>query len=378
MPASKDADNTLIEKILWKLGSPLRAPTPSNAGLDGHISRLMSAVTTDYPDEESRMIAIRNSGINMFVELEELLRSASEFTCWALLNDHYDMRPFDRFRYSKNRARVFSQKIFGDEAAVRGASFLYDPTGANALSVLRSSFRVQAEICETHLSNSENYLRPAWQIPSFANHGDVQKFPLHHTVLFLDLRPECQRRLIDSLRSVTLALTRTDICEIRNSLGHPRESFPSNEALLDAIAAIRSALGFLSSEGLLVIVRKYAGETIDKFNRRRIRMTDGRGDEVVLTAPNQLMMLDLPSYAVPQVVIRDALFAASLQPARFEAADDSEWSEMWHNVGFIDSWLNRDGTVVVSDGVTEDLVANEVPARNTASGTQTSGQYKSL
>lgn len=369
LPSSNNADEALVEKIMWKLGSPLPTPMPAQATLERLTVQMLNTIAVDYPDDESRITAIRNVGINMFVELEDLLRACSNFACWALLNDHYDLHPFDRFRYYESHARAFAAKLFGDEAAKRGDAFPYDPTTGNVLSVLINSFRVLADICGSRLRDRKEYIRPSWQIPAFSNHSDVQQFPLQHTTLFLDLRPESQQRLIDCLRSVALALTRTDVCERRNSLGHPREFFPSNEKLAESVQAIRTAIGFLSSEGLIPTIRQYAGEDIDKFNRRRIRMADGRGDDVRLTAPNQLMMIDLPSYLSPQIIVQDALFAGTLQPARFEVANDSAWAEKWHDVGRIDSWLNRRDSSIVPDGIAPDgagVVESSVPDAESA------------
>ena len=364
LPAADNVEEQLIEKMLWKLGSPLPTPKPPYASLDRHISRLSRATAAGYPDEDARIIAIRDAGMSMFVELEELLRSASQFACWALLNDHYGMHPFERFRYSKNRAVALSNQIYGEEAAERGSSFPYDPTAGNTLSVLISAFRVLAEVCDQRAGSAERYIRPAWQIPTFSNHSDVQKFPLQHTSLFFDLHAAWRERLLDSLRSATLSLTRTDICEVRNSLGHPRETFPKNERLTNVVKAIQDAVACLTSVGLMPIIRKYSGETIDRFNRRRIRMADGYGDEIILTAPNQLMMLNMPSYSVPQIAVQGAYLEGSLQPARFEVADDSEWTEAWHDVGLIDSWLNR-GEIVP---ITEELAVEASSSEQGASG----------
>jgi len=361
VPATAEAEKLLTEKMLWKMGSPLPTPKPAHASLDRHIARLMSATSREYVDEDARIIAIRDAGMSMFVELEELLRLTSLFACWSLLNDHFGMHPFERFRFSKGRAQLFSAAIFGAESLRRGASFPYDASLGNPLSVLIGAFRVLAEVCEARSEDEGAYLRPDWQVPNFSSHSDVQKFPLRHTSLFLDLHADSKQRLLATLRSVTLALTQTDICAVRNGLGHPRETFPNNERLVDAVQAIQSAISALAAEGLIPIVRKYAGEHVDKFERRRIRMADGSGDEVVLTAPNQLMMIGLPPYSVPQVVVKGASFVGSSQPARFEVADDSEWSETWHHVGFIGSWLNRAETNLVSEDVDVEVAMNEAP-----------------
>jgi hypothetical protein len=357
VPTDSDAEQVLAEKIMWKLGSPLPTPKPSYAAIEQLAAQMLDAAATDYPEEEARITSIRNVGMSMFVELEDLLRATSNFACWALFNDHYEMHPFDRFRYYESHARAFSSRIFGDEAESRGGSFPYDPAGGNSLSVLISSFRVLADVCESHVASSADYMRPRWQLPTFFNHSDVQQFPLQHTALFLDLRPENQQRIIDSLRSVSLALTRTDVCERRNSLGHPRESFPGNEKLIECVQAIRTAINFLSSEGLVPVIRTYAGEHTDTFSRRRICMADGRGDEVVLTAPNQLMLLNLPTYKVPQIIVQDALLAGTLQPVRFEVADDSPWAEMWRDVGLIGSWLSRRGGDYGTDEITAEMAS---------------------
>ena len=350
LPVSADAEQNLVEKILWKLGSPLPTPKVPYAALEQHLSTLTAAITTDYPDEESRVIAIRSVGMNMFVELEALLRYSAQFACWALLNDHYAVHPMDRFRYSRNRVEVFARTVFADAALELGDAFPYSGSNGNALSVLISSFRVLADICESRQARAESFSREAWQIPEFSSHSDVQRFPLLHTSLILDLRDDSRARLIDTLRSVALSLTRTDICAVRNGLGHPRETFSNDEKLIEANQAIRAAVGILATAGLMPIIRKYSGEEVDKFKRRTIRLADGNGDPVLLTAPNELMMLDLPNYEVAQVVVQDAVLTGSLQPVRFEVADDSEWVEVWHGVGLIDSWLSVPAVTVSQEG----------------------------
>ena len=370
IPATIDAEESLVEKILWKLGSPLPTPKVPYAPLEQHLSKLMASTATEYADEEARVTAIRSVGMNMFVELESLLQHTSQFACWALLNDHYAVHPLDRFRYSRKRADDFARSVFRNAAAELGDAFPYNSTNGNVLSVLISSFRILADICESRLKDAESYTRQDKRIPAFTGHSDVQRFPLLHTVLFLDLRLDSQRRLTESLRSAALSLTRTDICALRNGLGHPREKFPSNDRLTEAVGAIRNAIAALAAVGMMPIIRKYAGEDIDGFNRRQIRMIDGSGDVVTLTAPNQLMMLDLPSYGVAQVVLQDALFVGSLQPARFEVADDSEWAELWHGVGLIDSWLGSGEAMVITegpsseDGTLQDTTAADISSKS--------------
>ncbi|MEU4367487.1 hypothetical protein [Micromonospora chersina] len=340
LPESEEAEIALVEKILWKLGHPLPAPKPMHNVVNQHTTELVRAAQMDYASDEARTVAIRSAGMNLFVELEEFLRACSEFACWSLLNDHYDLHPLNRFRYSAKRATEFARKIYQDAADERGPAFPYDASGKNTLSVLIASFRVLAEICEFRIDHKDDFLRPAWQFPTYAKHSDLQDFPLLHTALILDLRPERTQRLIDTLKTVTLILTRTDICEARNSLGHSRERFPTAEKLVEAAEAIRSAIEALNLEGLLPTIRQFIGETEDRFSRRWIKMSDGAGDEVLVTAPNQVMSLGLPPYRVPQIVARGAVLSGTLQPARFGVMDDSEWAELWRNVGLIDSWLN--------------------------------------
>jgi hypothetical protein len=360
LPETEEGEKTLIEKILWKLGGPLPVPEPPQAALERHAKGLSDSIIREYADTDARINSIRSVGMSMFVALEELLQKSSEFACWSLFADHYDLHPLDRFRYSKNRASAFSCKIFSDASSTRGASFPYDPMGKNTLSVLISSFRVLAELCESYLENEQDHVRADWQIPDFSKYNDIQSFPLRHTALFIDLRSDSQQRLMDSLRAVTLILTRTDVCEIRNGLGHPRETFPSNDKLIEAIRAIRNATNNLAVEGLIPIVRQFAGEAVDKFRRRRIRMSDGYGHEIVLNAPNQMMTLGLPSYLVPQVIVQDAFLAGSHQPVRFRVADDSEWAELWHDVGVVDSWFNRSDATIITD----ELISNNPTSDN--------------
>ncbi|MEU7946331.1 hypothetical protein AB0C50_16780 [Micromonospora taraxaci] len=360
VPNTQEAETALVEKILWKLGHPLPVPKPAQNPVNQHATALIYAVHGEYATEEARTVAIRSAGMNLFVELEELLRTASEFACWALLNDHYDLHPMNRFRYSPKRAAEFARKEYKDAADERGAAFPYDASGKNALSVLISSFRILAEICESRAECELNFLRPDWHFPAYAKHSEVQDFPLRHTALILDLRADRAQRLIDTLKAVTLNLTRTDICETRNSLGHSRERFPMNEQLLESVEAIRVAVDALNAEGLLPNIRQYAGETQDKFNRRWVRLADGSGDEVLVASPNQVMSLGFPPYNVPQIVTQGAVLFGTLQPVRFAVMSDSEWAELWRNVGLIDSWLNPEEPQIPSPRSGLDAPAVEV------------------
>jgi hypothetical protein len=334
------SDQDLVAGV-EKLGHKIPAPSRIDEPLCRLLDELTVSVRTPHATPEMRIASIRSAGINMFVELEGFLRRSSDFACWALLGDHYDVHPMLRFRYSESLASVFSAKMFGEAARERGDAFPYDDTfGRNGLSVLVQSFRVVANLCDDVLESETAYRRPRWKFPSFAGLSDVQSFPLNHTALILDLRPDCRERLQDVLRAVTLQLTRTDICEVRNRLGHSRERFPDNEEILRSVDEIRQAVTVLSSEGLSPIVRQYSGETNDAFQRRFVRLADGSGAEILLTAPSQVMWIDLPPYDVPQVVLVGGRLANTLQPARFEVVCESPWSRLWRGVGLIDSWLH--------------------------------------
>lgn len=339
-PSGAAEEQALLDRILWKLGNPLPAPPSAHSPLMSRVGDVKAACLERHADPDHHVNAVRGAAVNMFVALEELLTLTVDYCCWALLNDHYGDHPFERFRYSPKRAASYSRPLLEAAAAQRESGPGFDGSRRNTLAPLVSALRLIADLCEQRLGESDKYLRPHWQTPTYAQYSDVQEFPLRHTALFLDLRESSRERLVGSLRAAALALTRTDISQIRNQVTHFSDAL-SDDGLLAATDAIQDTVRALVEEGLLANVHQYAGEETDSLNRRRIRMADGSGTQVHLHAPHQLDSLGLPTYAEPQLILRSALFEGSRQPVRFAVPSDSRWTELWHEAGLIQSWLMR-------------------------------------
>lgn len=339
LPGSTAEEQLLLERILWKLGSPAPVPPVAHGAALLRINDLSRVCATRHADAEEHVNAVRGAAVNMFVALEELLTLTVDFCCWALLHDHYSAHPFDRFRYSPKRAASFSRPLLERAAAEHEGGPRFSSDRRNTLAPLVSALRLIAEICERHLAEPDGYRRPQWQVPTYARYSKVDGFPLYHTVPFLDLRASSQRRLLDSLRAAALALTRTNIPSIRNQVTHSSDALPTDIDLLRAADAIRDTIITLHVDGLVATVYRYAGERIDAFNRRRVSMADGNGDDVTLYLPHQLGLLGLPQLSEPQVIMNGAFFTGTIEPLRFAVASDSQWTETWHDAGLIHSWL---------------------------------------
>jgi hypothetical protein len=328
VPNSEEEEARFVRSVLWKLGDSL--PAPSTA--DSHLRELLKVVelSIDRSSPQVERLAlegVRSGGVNLFVELEEVLTRSIEYSTWLLLNDHFGLDRTHRFRYSASRARLLTaERLNGAQSKPK--DFVWDGNGFNTLGPLVEGLRVLAGECEWIKEHEKQYRRGEAEMPFFALY-QIFDFPFLHTCLVLDLTDESSTSLINTLRSAAAELERGHIADIRNRLSHARDDFPTPSEIGTACDAVSKTMDILAGQGMLPTVYVVASGARDAFERSLSVMTDGDGKELSIPGPSELSMCDLPALGTPQVISPGARIAGGLHIMRLAIEEDTEFTRMW-------------------------------------------------
>ena len=326
LPSNPDSDQELIQKILWKLGNGLPAPSPREHRVTERITLFRHVSTKEKDRTESGIDNIRSAGINMFVEFEALLADIIDYSCWMLLSDHYSSNRLLRFVYRKKVAQQFSRPLLMTRA--RQGSFEFKDDGSNSLGTLIEALRVIASLCDEAVGARPDFVRSADMIPFVDVFSDVFSFPFLHTKLILDIDPAKVTAVLNTLRSAASELEAAGVPSVRNGMGHPRPAFPTDEDVVKCCLGIERALTIMQADGILPTVYVRVDRTMDSFGRITTTMTDGDGRCVKLADPSEIALSGMPSLNVPQMIITGLYLERSSQPLRLAYVEETRFTDL--------------------------------------------------
>jgi hypothetical protein len=326
LPSDSDSDRELVEKVLWKLGNDLPAPPPPERRVTDRIQIFRRISDRERDRTEESIDSIRSAGINMFVELESLLSDVVDFACWMLLSDHYTDNRRMRFTYRKKVAQGFSRPLLA--ARSHDSSFEFDVTGANSLGTLIEAFRVIAGLCEEALEAATDFVRPKNTIPFIDVYSKIYFFPFIHTKLVLDIEPASVSTILSTLRSVASELDAAAVASVRNGMGHPRSTFPTDEDVVKCCLGIERALMSMQTQGMLPTVYVRISREIDAFGRICTIMSDGDDRHVRLVGPSEISGSGMPPASAPQMIMTGMHLAHSSQPLRLAYVEETGFTDL--------------------------------------------------
>ncbi|TDC73548.1 hypothetical protein [Streptomyces hainanensis] len=331
LPRTPDEESELIDRMLWKLGYPQDTPDSPDTAVRQFGAQLTGLLLTSTGPSSpvDRAEDVRSVGINLFTALERLLTSTLRFVCWALLSDPYPDERNRRFVFRRSWADRSLAETMSDPAGVP-VGFDYDPAGRNSLGVLIQAFRVLATKCEQVLEREGDFVRDEARVPFFAARASsVYTFPFLHTRLVLDLSHDSRQSLLAALRNFASALETGRVVEVRNSLVHDGDDFPTAARIRDACAMVGKGLDILVEHGLLPTIYTCVGQSVDTYRRKVMLMTDGAGHTVQLGSPSELDQCELPPYERPQIILTGARLALTGEPMRMRYEEETEFTRMW-------------------------------------------------
>jgi hypothetical protein len=324
------SDEERVDSVLWKLGfsvEDLLDPHKRFWNLHDKMVQLtrQSQNNPSAPDEEQ----VRSQAVNYFVSLEDILKDSLLYTTWALSNDHF----------ASDRQFVYRPSL--DESAsletLRArASLDTDEDGRPRLTIddkmtlypLVRGFGLLAEVLADMQSRHDELTRPTVDIPIWIGAQDLERFPLEHTVPFLDLLPDSKATVLGHLRKITSTLIGADVNEARNEWLHPRANVEMDR-LRASLDAIRDAIEVMEDNGFSRQVYRRVRTEVDEANRSTVVLADSRGQEVVLFKPSGLAWLGLPRVDESQHIMSCARFAEPTEALRFVTQHDSAYSKIW-------------------------------------------------
>lgn len=329
IPPSTEEEESLVDKILWKLGFDIRLYPPHEQLFWNRLGKLVDAATSYSNYDESVEDLIRSAGVNFFVSLEEILDHSLSFVTWALLSDHYRVT---KFRCDISEARQFMASRLNGRQLGPNEPLEFDPGGKNTLYPLIQGFAVLAELCGEIIKNdSSKYRRPKTGLPRYYGRTEIEVFPFLHTVFVLDLTRSDYEQIISLLHNVTGTLEGSQICDIRNRLEHKRADFPNQKEIIAACEAIKGVVNKMEESGISPLVYLYSGETIDKYGRGFISYRNYRERGITISVPSQLRACRLPPPPAPLIISPSMHIGNTREPMRFECQETSEYTKMWQD-----------------------------------------------
>lgn len=329
IPSSKEEEDTLIDKILWKLGFDIRLYPPYERLFRNRLEKFVDVATSYSSYDESVKDLIRSAGVNFFVSLEEVLDHSLSFITWVLLSDHYRVT---KFRYDISEARQFMASCLNGRQLGSNEPLEFDPGGKNTLYPLIQGFAVLAESCGEIIKNDPSkYRRPKTGLPGYYGRTEIEVFPFLHTVFVLDLTRSDYEQIISLLHNVTDTLEDSQICDIRNRLEHKRTDFPNQEEIKAACEAVKGAINMMGESGISPLIYFYSGRTTDEYDRGFMSFRNYRGREIRINTPTRLHACRLPPRSVPLIICPRMHIGDTTELMRFQCEEMSEYKEMWQD-----------------------------------------------
>ncbi|MET8909188.1 hypothetical protein [Micromonospora sp. NPDC004551] len=325
-------DSDRVNAVMWKLGFSVEDILDPHAGF-WSIHDRMTQVTRQSPINPGAVDAeqVRRHANSYFVKLEDLLRDSLLYTTWALTNDHIaSTRPF-LYRPTVDETKALGTLRSFSSAEEAGAEHQLVLDEKLTIYQLSRGFQILADLLSSFCGESDKYLRPPMDLPSWRSRQSLQDFVFLHTVPFLDLLDESRASIIQQLREISRRLVGAEVNEARNEWFHARRSPLDINRLRLSLEAVRDAVSWIEDGGYSRHTYRRVRIETDEANRRTFVLADSRGQEVVFFRPSRFTWMSLPALEVPQHVMLSARFADPTETLRFVSEVDSPYSEMWRD-----------------------------------------------
>jgi hypothetical protein len=329
VPESKDEEDRIIEKILWKVGFNINLYPSSLRKFWKQYSEFESAINSLSDIREVEMEKLTGMSANLFVSLEDLLEQALSYMTWVLLSDHYIDT---KFRYVFEDARDFMVDQLDNFEYTNGEFLQLDKSGKNTLFPLITGFEVLAKVCEAILEQcTEKFARVDSEFPSFFNNTSLSTFPFLNKKFILDIRESDQQNVLKKLKEIPSELSRGNVLNIRNTLQHKREGFPAKKDFQKCLESVKICVSQLEEQNLFPCVFLLKETHKDKYDRIKISYEDYSGRIVEIYPSPEFMGIESPSSKDAQLIIPMIKLGETRHPVRFKYMEKSVYQQYWEN-----------------------------------------------
>lgn len=324
-------DTEIVSRILWKLGFKEFADDDPRAEFwsarEKFATMARSAQSPGSRDTEEFL----GVASKFFRELERYLAEALVFASWSMSHDHYsDSRPFQYgLSEHEQQGRAFLHEAF-EASGDKHFSFDFHDERAD-LTKLTMGFGYLGRHLQRLAKQPDTSLRSETEIPDYDGPQRLKRFPLRHTVPFLDLEPAAQSRIAGTFVEISQALTRGKVADVRNDHQHYRRSTTGSLQIVAALEEVERSLLSLELAGFGGVELRVNHLEQDPWGRTTFHLTGPRGARHTISLPTAFDRLPLPHPAEQQLVVGAAVFAAPGEVLRFRRIVDGRFTELWSN-----------------------------------------------
>lgn len=324
-----DEEDRLIKKLLWKLGFNVDIyPEYINLFWHRYHKFVYELSRGDNFDEHTREL-VRSSAVNFFVSLEQILGYSLSFITWVLLSDHFGDTHYKL--NLRNAQEVMAFKL--NNASSNKEKLIFDHSGRNTLYLLISGFSILAKTAIDVIDNNDDLIRGDSEIPEYYKYSTLNSFPFPHRILLLDIREQDREKILGVLRDITKSLSSANVCSIRNTIEHSRDSeeFPTFIEINKMCEIVSKVIINIITLGICPSVNYRVASNVDEYGRYSIKYKDCNGQEFSLANTGQFIDCELPDFSKPFVIVPCIHVGDSSELLRFEFEESSDYIEMWRN-----------------------------------------------
>lgn len=327
-----ESDESIANRILWKLGFPLHSEQDPRAEfwrLHEKLLGLTRASSAPGMRDTEEFLGVASK---YFRELERFLQETLAFSAWALLHDHVADPHAFHYGFEADNARglelVQESVAYGGDS-LKSYDFLNDKLD---IYTMARGFEFLSSRLAALNDEADALTRSADDFPAYSRGSRLKKFPFISTAPFLCLTDSSRMKLVSGLKSVAQALQRGKVNEVRNDHQHYRKTASGVGQIEQALREAENAMRTIESLGLALVESRVEDAVHDRWGRSEYYLAAPRGTRHVIARPSSFDWLGLPELDQAQYILRGAVFAEPNEVLRFQRRLDSEYSEMWQDV----------------------------------------------
>ncbi|SOC86896.1 hypothetical protein SAMN05660766_0559 [Curtobacterium sp. 314Chir4.1] len=322
-----ESDESIVERVLWKLGFSRYESEDPRAEfwrLHHRLIELAKVSRTPASRDTEEYLGVASK---YFRELERFLSEALAFAAWSLLHDHTSSaRPYEYGLESDQRHGLELVQAAADSQDTGDHEFDFLNGRLELYSLVRGF-----GLLGNHLRSldPDEHPRPASEVPAYARGSQLKRFPFRHRVPFLDLTAEARAVIPAELINLSKQLQRDRVNDFRNSHQHYQKTAAGIKQIEDALAGLELALRTVEALGFALVEFKVDDETHDRWGRSEFYFAAPRGQRHVISRPSGFDWLGMPPLSSSQYVVTSAIFDAPNEVIRVRRRVDSTFADLW-------------------------------------------------
>lgn len=322
------SDGDIAKLIAWHVGFVGSDPSAEMSELRANLAALKNIVRGIPVGNLGRAEAsqVRQLSGDVFVGLEQFLKTTIAFVAWSMMNDHY-MDPHG-LSYTPVTAAEFLAKWLTGRNSQLGSKDL----DKFVLGELLESFGILSKHLGELERTSREWRRESDDWPKSSRIlGNPFIFPFRYVYPYLDLDNASRNHIQSLVQSVPSSFSASDVLAVRNGLLHHTTELPDRNKIGHALDAVEARVSELANNGLYPLVYVMASSQSDSFGRKKVTLRSAEGQDVVLVRPSALDLSGFPALGRRQSVVIAARLSDIGEPLRFLWNVDSPYREYWRD-----------------------------------------------